>query len=84
MAEVRGCDQAPAVIFNFGVLVAPGRSWSLLVAYINDSRGGMLASLVQPKKTQCHIAIIFHIEIAQAVDEDFHVLSKVKKPWLTV
>ncbi len=42
----------------------------------------MLATLVQPKKAQYHIDIIFHIEIAQAMDEDFHVLSKVKKSWL--
>jgi hypothetical protein len=29
----------------------PGCSWSLLVAYINDSGGQILAALVQPSKT---------------------------------
>ena len=46
-----GLNQAPAVIFNFGVLVAPGRSWSLLVAYRNDPGGRMLAAFVQPSET---------------------------------
>jgi hypothetical protein len=44
----------------------------------------MLAALVQPSKTLHHIAIIFHIEITQAMGEDFSVLSKMKKPWLKV
>ncbi len=44
----------------------------------------MLAALVQPSKTLHHIAIIFHIEITQAMDEDFPVLNKMKKPWFKV
>ncbi len=42
----------------------------------------MPAAMVQPSKTKYDIAIIFHIEIVQAMDEVFHVLSKMKKPWL--
>jgi hypothetical protein len=39
---------------------------------------------VQPSKTLHQITIIFHIEIAQAIGEDFSVLGKMKKPWLKV
>ncbi len=52
----------------------PGGTWSLLVAYINDSRGRMPAAIVQQSKIYYHIAIIFHVDIVQAMDEVFHVL----------
>jgi hypothetical protein len=38
----------------------------------------MLAALVQRSRTLHHIAIIFLVDIAQAMDEDFSVLSKFK------
>ncbi len=73
-AALRRHRQAPAVSSHLQ-FQGPGHSWPLLAAYMNDSGVRMLAALVQPSKKLHHIAIVFPIEIAQAMDEDFFPFS---------